>query len=284
MTQSLQIGPLALPYGLLLTMAAIGLGWFIARRLARTAGIDAEQVLTRMLLVGLVAARLAFVWQWRGPYFDAPVSILDIRDGGWDAAMGLAAAGLYGLYRIRSAPGLRKPVLAAVLTTGLVWALGSVAITMGSREAVALPQLGLATLDGRAVPLDGFVGKPTVVNLWATWCPPCRREMPVLQQAQGANPDVNFVFVNQGEKPDAIQSFIDRQGLTLRNVLVDERLQTGSALGHRALPTTLFFDARGQLASTRIGELSQATLAQRLSDLRAATPPGKSSTSRASTP
>ena len=132
---------------------------------------------------------------------------------------------------------------------------------MGSREAVALPQLDLATLDGRAVPLDGFVGKPTVVNLWATWCPPCRREMPVLQQAQGANPDVNFVFVNQGEKPDAIQSFIDRQGLTLRNVLVDERLQTGSALGHRALPTTLFFDARGQLASTHIGELSQATLA-----------------------
>ena len=85
--------------------------------------------------------------------------------------------------------------------------------------------------------------------------------MPVLQQAQGANPDVNFVFVNQGEKPDAIQSFIDRQGLTLRNVLVDERLQTGSALGYRALPTTLFFDARGQLVSTHIGELSQATLA-----------------------
>ena len=91
-----KIGPLALPYGLLLKMAAIGLSWFIARRVARTAGIDAEPVLTRMLLVGLVAARLAFVWQWRGPYFDAPVSILDIRDGGWDAAMGLAAAGLYG--------------------------------------------------------------------------------------------------------------------------------------------------------------------------------------------
>lgn len=284
MTQSLQIGPLALPYGLLVTMAAFGLGWFIARRLARTAGIDADPLLTRMLLVGLVAARLAFIWQWRAPYFDAPLSILDIRDGGWDAAMGLAAACLYGLYRMRGAPGLRKPVLAAVLATGLVWALGSVAITMGSREAVPLPQISPAALDGRAVPLAGFVGKPAVINLWATWCPPCRREMPVLQQAQGANPDVNFVFVNQGEKADAIQSFIDRQGLTLRNVLVDERLQTGSALGHRALPTTLFFDARGQLVSTRIGELSQATLAQRLSELRGATPPGKPFTSQGSTP
>ena len=84
------------------------------------------------------------------------------------------------------------------------------------------------------MPLAGFIGTPTVLNLWATWCPPCRREMPVLQQAQGANPDVNFVFINQGEKADDIQGFIDRQGLTLRNVLVDERLQTGSALGHRA--------------------------------------------------
>jgi thiol-disulfide isomerase/thioredoxin len=279
MTQSLQIGPLALPYGLLVTMAAIGLGWYIAGRLARRAGIDAEPVLTRMLLIGVVAARLAFVWQWRGPYFDAPMSILDIRDGGWDAATGLAAACFYGLYRMRKLPGLRRPVLAAVLTTGLVWALSSFAVTLGAHQAVPLPQLSLASLDGRAVPLTGFNGKPTVVNLWATWCPPCRREMPVLQQAQGANPDVNFVFVNQGEKPDAIQGFIDRQGLTLRNVLVDERLQTGAALDHRALPTTLFFDARGQLVSTRIGELSLATLAQRLNELRAATPPGKSLTS-----
>ena len=104
--------------------------------------------------------------------------------------------------------------------------------------------------------------------------------MPVLQQAQGANPDVNFVFVNQGEKADDIQGFIGRQGLALRNVLVDERLQTGSALGHRALPTTLFFDARGRLVSSRIGELSSATLAQRLNELRGVTLPGKSLTSR----
>jgi thiol-disulfide isomerase/thioredoxin len=270
MTHSLQIGPLALPYGLLMTLTAIGLGWFIASRLAHRAGVDADPALTRMLLVGLVAARLGFVWQWRAQYFDAPLSILDIRDGGWEASAGLVAACLYGVLRTRSAPALRKPVIAAVLSTGLVWTLGGVAIAIGSRDAVPLPDVSLTSIEGNKVALAGFAGKPTVINLWATWCPPCRREMPVLEKAQAANPDTNFVFVNQGERPDTIQRFIGHQGLKLHNVLVDERLQTGVALGHRALPTTLFFDADGQLAATRIGELSQATLAQRLDELRGA--------------
>jgi thiol-disulfide isomerase/thioredoxin len=112
-----------------------------------------------------------------------------------------------------------------------------------------------------------------VVNLWATWCPPCRREMPALQQAQAANPDVNIVFVNQGEESHTVAAFLDRQGLALSNVLVDPESRTGAALGHGALPTTLFFDANGQLAGTRIGELSQATLTQRLASLRTASPP-----------
>ena len=280
MTQALQIGPLALSYSLLATLAAIALGWFAGQRLARSAGIDAEPLLTRMLVVSLIAARLAFVWQWRGPYFGDPLTILDIRDGGWEPTVGLAAACLYGLYRVRSQIALRKPMLAAVLTSGLVWLVGSVAITLGARDAVPLPQLTLASPEGRAVSLSGFVGKPTVVNLWATWCPPCQREMPVLQQAQAANAEVNFVFVNQGETPDAIQRYMSRHQLTLQNVLVDAQLQVGSALDQRALPTTLFFDARGQLVSTRIGELSAATLAERLAALRTTTLPPTAPTSQ----
>jgi thiol:disulfide interchange protein len=88
-----------------------------------------------------------------------------------------------------------------------------------------------------------------------------------LQQAQAANPDVNIVFVNQGEEPGAIAAFLDRQGLVLRNVLVDPQGSAGTSLGHSALPTTLFFDAQGRLVGTRIGELSQATLTQRLTEL-----------------
>lgn len=275
MNQALQIGPLALPYALLATMAAVSLGWFIGKRAGRAAGIDAEPLLWRMLLVGLFAARLAFVWQWRGPYLDEPLSILDIRDGGWDTTSGFAVACLYGLYRVRGQDMLRKPVIAAVLTTGMVWVLGSFAIMLWPRHQVPLPQLSLNSLDGNAVSVAGFAGKPTVINLWATWCPPCQREMPVLQQAQAANADVNFVFVNQGETPDAIRGFMDRHKLRLHNVLVDARLQAGSAFGQRALPTTLFFDERGRLVGTRIGELSAATLAERLGKFPRTAPPSE---------
>jgi thiol-disulfide isomerase/thioredoxin len=268
MNQALQIGPLSLPYSVLLTLVAVALGGFVANRLARAADIDVEPTLTYMLLVGLVASRLAFVLQWREQYFDQPLSILNIRDGGWEPAAGVAAALLFGLQRAHRQAGLRKPVFAAALTTGAVLLLGGIAIFMMSPPAASLPPLTLNSLDGKSVSLAGFAGKPTVVNLWATWCPPCRREMPALQQAQAANPDVNIVFVNQGEEAGVIAGFLGQQGLALRNVLVDPQSSAGAALGYSALPTTLFFDAQGRLAGIRIGELSQATLNQRLAELR----------------
>jgi len=153
--------------------------------------------------------------------------------------------------------------------------LGGIATSMMAPSAVPLPPLTLSSLEGRSVSLTDFAGKPTVVNLWATWCPPCRREMPALQRTQAANPDVNIVFVNQGEEAATIAAFLGRHGLALRNVLVDPQSSTGAALGHSALPTTLFFDAHGRLAGTRIGEMSQATLTQRLASLRAASPPAR---------
>jgi thiol-disulfide isomerase/thioredoxin len=175
---------------------------------------------------------------------------------------------LFGLQRTHRQAGLRKPVLAAAFTTGVVLLLGGLATFMLAPSAAQLPPLTLSSLEGRPVSLAGFAGKPTVVNLWATWCPPCRREMPALQQAQDANPDVNIVFVDQGEEPGAIAAFLDQTGLALRNVLVDPQSSAGATLGYSALPTTLFFDAQGRLAGVRIGELSQATLNQRLAEVR----------------
>ena len=168
----------------------------------------------------------------------------------------IPAARILDISQVRELPALRDKLTRTRL--------------VGER-AVRLPPLAVQSLEGPTVSLASFQGKPTVVNLWATWCPPCRREMPVLEQAQVQRPDVNFVFLNQGESPDRVRSFLAAQNLPLRNVLLDVHGRAGIELGHRALPTTLFYDARGRLVDTRVGELSQASLGQRLSMLSSST-------------
>ena len=96
--------------------------------------------------------------------------------------------------------------------------------------------------------------------------------MPLLQQAQAAHPALNFVFVNQGEARDVIERYLHGQGIVLHNVPIDLRRATGAAFNEQALPTTLFFDARGRLVSTRVGALSQATLEERLGAIQNAKP------------
>ena len=93
----------------------------------------------------------------------------------------------------------------------------------------------------------------------------------MLDAAQRSRPDVNFVFLNQGESAQQVAAYLRKSGLALQNVLLDGRSEAGVALGHRALPTTLFFDARGRLVDIRQGELSEASLAERLGTLSATT-------------
>ena len=83
------------------------------------------------------------------------------------------------------------------------------------------------------------------------------------------------MFINQGEVAQKVSVYLDRQRLALRNVLLDAKLEAGASLGYRMLPSTLFFDAKGRLVSTRIGALSPATLAQQLDALRGGIAPSR---------
>ena len=140
------------------------------------------------------------------------------------------------------------------------WALSQT----GGAPASRLPDLALTTLDVQPQSLASFAGKPVVLNLWASWCGPCQREMPTLQRAQQRYPGVQFVFANQGESLEKVQRYLALKGLALDNMLLDRHGQVARHFQQRALPTTFFFDADGTLVDTRTGELSDATLAQRL--------------------
>jgi len=255
---------LVIPYSLLLLCAAAALTRYVGKRSGRKAGIEVETVLWQTLLVGLVVARLAFVWEFRSAYYASPLDILDIRDGGWSPTAGFVGAWLFALSRQGQLPVWKKALRSALMTGTVFWAVGAAVLSVRPDTGHELPALSLTSLEGRPVNLSEFKGKPTVVNLWATWCPPCVREMPILYQAQLDRPSVNFVFLNQGESADKVGAWLQAHKLPMRNVLMDDNRQAGAAFKQGALPTTLFFNATGRLVSTRIGELSSATLNERL--------------------
>lgn len=262
----LALGPLMIPYSLLALLAAVLLGEFAAKRWLRERGDAHPPPTGRIVFVGLVAARLAFVLEHADDYSHQAWAMLDIRDGGWNALAGFAGAWLAGIWlmlrnKLR-APGLFCGLAAASIT----WGMAQGILDM-HQDAPSLPAITLSTLAHQPQTLQDFAGKPLVINLWASWCPPCRREMPAFQHWQAERPDIHFVFVNQGETPEVVEQFLAQQGLDLQHVLLDPGTQMGQAIGQRALPATLFFDAQGKWVETRLGELSHATLRQKLQAL-----------------
>lgn len=191
---TLDLGPLALPVRYLLLLLAFAAAWAVGWWAGRRQRLDPEPTLFAMLLGGLVLARLAFVLQYAGDYAAAPWQALDIRDGGFLLWPGVLGALLIGAIRAWRRAALRRPLALGVLAGALVWGGASLALHQLER-AGRLPELTLRDLAGRPVLLDELRGQPLVINLWASWCPPCRREMPVLLAARQSEPGVRFVVV-----------------------------------------------------------------------------------------
>ncbi|KAB8060850.1 redoxin family protein [Janthinobacterium sp. FT14W] len=265
---SLQIGPLALPTGLVLLFVSLCVAYGVAYWLRRYRQLpDAGPLVSDLLIAGLLAARLAFVLRWHEQYLAAPWSILNIRDGGFMAPAGIAAALAIAAWRCRrpAMADMRRPLAIGVASGALAWSVLSAGLYLAYGKPAALPTVALQTVDGAPATLAALAGgKPLVVNLWASWCPPCRREMPVLAAAQQARTDIVFVYANQREDAAAASAFLARSGATLRNVVLDREAALGKAAGSSALPTTLFYDAQGRLVDTHLGELSDASLASKL--------------------
>lgn len=273
MNPVIQLGPLVLPWTVLLVFLASAVGYAYASYASKRTGVDLRNHAWRILLVALLAARISFLWNYRYAYADTPLEVLNIRDGGWDPQTGIIAAWIYTLVLVGAKVEFRKPLVASVTLASAVWVIGMLASLWMPRDESRIPALELSSFDGTTKQLLAFEGKPTVINLWATWCPPCQREMPVLQKAQKENPNVHFVFLNQGESARQVETYLYNNKLKLDNVLLDPKGSAGAQFGAMAFPTTLFFDAKGRLVDTRLGELSKASLAQKLSQLSDAVRP-----------
>ncbi|MFZ8814170.1 MAG: prolipoprotein diacylglyceryl transferase family protein [Thermus aquaticus] len=261
---ALQVGPLALPWDratwTLALLAMVAVAEVLARRVDRRLSPWAYNA----ILVGLLGARVGFVLENASVYARDPLSALYVWQGGFDPLWGILAGGGYTLMTLPKHLW-RYAALAGVVALVL---LGLFLQRGHPVEGGRLPSLTLPTLGGTEVSLDRFQGKPVVLNAWATWCPPCRRELPMMVRVSRENPDVHFVFVSQGEGPEAVRRFLEEQGLTAEWVLLDPETRLSQALGIQGLPTTFFFDREGRLVNRHLGELSEALLLGYLRVLR----------------
>ncbi|QJI28301.1 TlpA family protein disulfide reductase [Pseudomonas sp. ADAK18] len=255
------IGTFAIALNHLLLISALILATLVGWHVAKRGGENPESVLFTLFLLGMLSARIGFVVMYWAYYRNDLLQIIDLRDGGFLAWPGvivlILGALLYGWRR----PLLRKPLSAGVITGLAFWVLASFSLTI-YEKGTRLPEITLRNANGETVQLTDYQGGPLVINLWATWCPPCRREMPVLENAQKQRPDVTFLFVNQAESMQSVSTYLATQGLNLDNVLFDASGRLGQAVGSMALPTTLFYEPDGRLINSHLGELSQASLAR----------------------
>lgn len=272
---SISIGPFALSTPLFIVMltllTAVVLAWLLEKKYQ----VSIESRLWRSAITGLVVARLVFIVQYWAHYQESPLTMLDIRDGGFSVYAGLLATMLMALYQGYKSVGVQRSAFALSAMVAVVVG-GSTFLWLGvyQKEAQPLPlQTQLynpwaETAAQQQVALANFSGQPMVINLWASWCPPCRREMPVFEAAQTDYPEINFIYANQQESAEAVEGFLSENALDLQHVLLDSNAELARFARSRGLPTTLFVNSDGSVQAIRMGEVSRATLAQYVKQLR----------------
>lgn len=128
------------------------------------------------------------------------------------------------------------------------------------RAGERLPDFALPTADGETVTRQDLLGKPTFLNFWASWCGPCRMEMPAIDAlAREERGKVAVLAVNNGEPVAVARAFMRDNGFDLP-VALDQDGALAGRWGFRYLPTSVFVDRRGTVCSIFDGALDEATM------------------------
>jgi thiol-disulfide isomerase/thioredoxin len=148
------------------------------------------------------------------------------------------------------------PLPAALALMALIIPLPAAAFNFAPTEPRPAPELTFEDATGDSLSLEDFRGQVVVLNLWATWCAPCRHEMPSLDRLQGAHggPDLHVVALSVdrgGLEP--IEQFYEEVGIRHLAIYRDPKNAVGRALGALGLPTTVVFDPAGREVGRLLG-------------------------------
>lgn len=129
-----------------------------------------------------------------------------------------------------------------------------------------VPNFTVYDLNGNEVSLYDYLGKPVVLNFWATWCGPCQSEMPAFDQMyQKYNNQITFLMVNvtdgSRDTVESVTAFYKDSGYTFP-IYFDTTLEASMTYGAYSIPLTFFIDAEGNLLYNQMGAISEDTLTQ----------------------
>lgn len=136
-------------------------------------------------------------------------------------------------------------------------------VEVGLEKGMRAPDFELETLDGDTVKLSDFRGEKVLLNFWATWCPPCRAEMPDMQQFH-EDKDVVILAVDlmtSESDPENVPKFVEEFGVTFR-VLLDETEDVAALYEIQPIPTSYLIDTQGIVHNMAIGALNYDLMVQ----------------------
>ncbi len=157
-----------------------------------------------------------------------------------------------------------RGLLALLLVVGIAWIAvsrvpGEEALARSDRPpspqaGFAAPGFALQTQDGQTVSLADLRGQVVLLNFWATWCPPCRAEMPAIQQVYDEHKDQGFTVlaVDVLEQDGQVDAFVAERGLTFP-VLIDRDGSVSTSYQVKAMPSTFFIDREGVIQEVTLG-------------------------------
>jgi thiol-disulfide isomerase/thioredoxin len=138
------------------------------------------------------------------------------------------------------------------------------AVVIKEADRKPAPEISGQVLDGSELKLAK--GKVTVLNVWASWCSPCRAEAPTLQDFANKNPNIQFVGILTRDNLSAAQAFVNRFKITYPSFVDDSLIaKFRGSLPANAIPTTLVIDSKGLVAARISGEATVAILSEVLS-------------------
>ena len=169
---------------------------------------------------------------------------------------------------------MRRLLAALALIAALALAgcggLGGDAVEIAAPdERVPAPAFRVDSLDGAGeLALADYAGRPVALNFWASWCEPCRQEMPALVEFARETPGMRVVGLATTDEPAASRAFAREYGVEFP-LGVDRRGNTAATFGVNGLPATVFLDEEGRVAGTAFGELTLPQLERAAEELGA---------------